>query len=168
MVEEKKELENLEKVGVSQVEDFHNKDFDEKKKNLEKERFNFNFEKLIPKKENDFKQKNDFSKEDNIGIAENIDLGKRLEDNKKIEDVLSGGLADVYLAMNQEDRKNFKIVGEDTARKINILLNETKVKVNKILELIKKWLSLIPSVDRFFIEQEAKNKLDKIMKIKNG
>jgi hypothetical protein len=35
--------------------------------------------------------------------------------------------------------------------------------VKKILALIRDWLKLIPGVNRFFLEQEAKIKTDKIL-----
>jgi hypothetical protein len=69
--------------------------------------------------------------------------------------------------MSPQEQANFKKVGEETVVKINKLLLETKVKVNKIVALIRKWLKLIPGVNKFFLEQEVKIKADKIMRIKN-
>jgi len=85
----------------------------------------------------------------------------------EIDIILSEGLNDVFLKMNPEQQKEFKRAGEETVLKINILLQETKVKVNKIVELIRKWLKLIPGVNIFFLEQEVKIKADKILRIKN-
>ena len=36
----------------------------------------------------------------------------------------------------------------------------------KIIDVIKKWLSIIPGINKFFLEQEAKIKTDKIMELK--
>lgn len=83
---------------------------------------------------------------------------------KEIEDILSKDVADMYLAMPAERRVEFKAVGEATARKINDLLSSPKVQVMKIVDLIKKWLSMIPGVNKYFIEQEAKIKADEIVK----
>jgi hypothetical protein len=85
----------------------------------------------------------------------------------EIDGILSEGLNDVFLKMNPTQQKVFKKTGEETVTKINQLLQETKVKVNKIIELIRQWLKLIPGVNIFFLEQEVKIKTDKIMKIKN-
>jgi len=84
---------------------------------------------------------------------------------KKIENIMEDGLADIFLNLEPNKQNEFKIKGEQTANEINELLNKVKVKANKIIDLIKKWLSLIPGVNRFFIEQEAKIKTDKIMRL---
>ena len=69
--------------------------------------------------------------------------------------------------MTPEKQKVFKEEGEKTTKKINILLDATKVNVGKIINLIKHWLSLIVGANRFFLDQEAKIKADKIIRIKN-
>ena len=83
---------------------------------------------------------------------------------KEIENVLSEGLEDIYLKMNPDKQLEFKRMGEQTARKINELIERGKAKVKKVIILIKKWLALIPGVNKFFLEQEAKIKADEIMK----
>ena len=88
------------------------------------------------------------------------------EREKMIEKTLEGGLEDVYIKMNEEERRRFKKAGEEAANRINILLEQTKVKAKKIINLIKKWLLLIPGINKFFLEQEAKIKTDEIMKLK--
>lgn len=87
---------------------------------------------------------------------------------EKIEQVMSAGLAEVYAGMDQASRQKFKVVGEQTAREINRLLSESRVKVNTIINLIKNWLKLIPGVNKFFLEQEAKIKTDAILQLKKG
>ena len=86
---------------------------------------------------------------------------------KQIENVLAKGLAEVYLNLAPAQRQEFKRTGEATARKINQLLLQTKINIGKIIKLIKKWLSLIPGVNKYFLEQEAKIKADEIIKMKN-
>lgn len=86
---------------------------------------------------------------------------------REIDNILATGLNDIFLKMNQQEQVIFKKVGEETVVKINTLLLETKVKVHKIVDLIKKWLKLIPGINKFFLEQEAKIKTDQIVKIKN-
>jgi hypothetical protein len=91
---------------------------------------------------------------------------KRREE--EIDKILSEGLNDIFLKMSPQKQKEFQEKGEETVKKISILLGETKVKVSKIIDLIKKWLKLIPGVNKFFLEQETKLKVDKIMKIKKN
>ena len=57
-------------------------------------------------------------------------------------------------------------MGEETASKIAQLLEAAKVKTRKIFDLIVKWLRIIPGINRFFLEQEAKIKADKILRLK--
>lgn len=86
---------------------------------------------------------------------------------KLIDETLSEGLGNTYLSMSPERQKVFKAKGEETVAKINNLLDETKVKINKIVSLIKKWLSLIVGVNKFYLDQEAKIKADKILNLKD-
>lgn len=80
-----------------------------------------------------------------------------------IEDVLAEGLDPYYQSLTPNQRKTFKAEGERTASMIEILLNKAHVKVIEIVRVIKRWLSLIPGINQFFIEQESKIKADKLL-----
>jgi len=84
-----------------------------------------------------------------------------------IDAILAEGLHEIFLKMDAPHQQAFKKRGEETVKKINALLDKTKVKANKIIALIKSWLKLIPGINRFFLEQEAKIKTDKIIRIKD-
>lgn len=86
---------------------------------------------------------------------------------KQIEKVLEADLKDIYLGMPPGKQNEFKILGEQTAGKINQLLEKGKFRVGQIIDLIKKWLQTIPGVNKFFLDQEAKIKSDAIMKIRD-
>ena len=100
-----------------------------------------------------------------VAISHLDDYHQRRE--AEIDVLLSEGLSETFLAMTPDKQKIFKEEGEKTTKKINILLDATKVNIGKIVHLIKHWLSLITGVNRFFLDQEAKIKADKIIKIKN-
>jgi|GEM_PF-717874 len=85
---------------------------------------------------------------------------------KQIENILSSGLEDIYLSLTPERQKKFKSAGEQTAAKINKLLNKAKINLGAIIKLIRKWLKLIPGVNKYFLEQEAKIRADEIVKMK--
>jgi len=85
------------------------------------------------------------------------------EFTKEIENILSEDLTDVFLKMNPAQQEEFRVKGEETASKIRILLSATKVNVKKILVLIGEWLKMVPGINLFFLEQEAKIKTDKIL-----
>lgn len=81
----------------------------------------------------------------------------------KIENIMASGLDEAYLALEPLQRQEFKLKGEQTAMEIRSLLQETKIKVKNIYILIIEWLKLLPGVNRFFLEQEAKIKADQII-----
>lgn len=88
------------------------------------------------------------------------------EREKQIENFLARGLEDIYLGLSKEKQIEFRRAGEETAKKINKLLESTKVNLGKIVSLIRKWLAIIPGVNKYFLEQETKIKSDEIIKLK--
>jgi len=86
---------------------------------------------------------------------------------KEIEDIMSQDVRDMYMQMTPDKQKEFKVKGEETAKEINNMLDRAKFEVGKIIELLKRWLLIIPGVNKFFIEQEAKIKADEIIRLKN-
>jgi len=84
---------------------------------------------------------------------------------KEIEEVMSKDIDKYYMKMDKPTQMEFKRVGEETAKKINQILLEGKVRAKKIIDLIRTWLTMIPGINKFFIEQETKIKTDEIMKL---
>ncbi len=82
---------------------------------------------------------------------------------QRVQSILEEDLTDMYLSLSPADQQVFKQKGEETLSKIRVLLNQTKVNAKKIFQLIREWLKVIPGVNRFFLEQEAKIKTDKIL-----
>ena len=80
-----------------------------------------------------------------------------------IENILAEGLEGAYHHMQPNDKENFKKQGEVIATTIQKILHETKQQVQKIFQLILSWLRALPRVNKFFLEQEAKIKTDKII-----
>lgn len=83
-----------------------------------------------------------------------------------IENILSENLDDLYLSMSPVQQMQFRQKGEETASKIEQLMQAVKVKVKEILNLIMDWLKIIPGVNKFFLEQEAKIKTDRIIALR--
>lgn len=92
-------------------------------------------------------------------------IPREVERAKAIEKILEEDLSEVYFNLPEDKREQFRVKGEATTLEINRLLSATKVKVDKIVKLIRSWLLLIPGVNKFFLEQEAKLKADQILKI---
>lgn len=83
-----------------------------------------------------------------------------------IEGVLEENLISMYTKMSSQQQQRFKSKGEEVTKKIfKMIYQETKINVNKIIRWIKEWLKLIPGINKYFLEQEAKIKADKIIEI---
>jgi len=81
----------------------------------------------------------------------------------KVESILSEGMEKVYLSMDASSQAIFKAKGEETSQKISNLLTHTKVQIKQVISLIVDWLRLVPNINKYYIEQEAKIKADAIM-----
>ncbi len=82
---------------------------------------------------------------------------------QEIENVLEEGLLPMYQGLTPKQRKQFRGEGERIALVIEKILNKTKVKIIELIRLIRRWLQLLPGVNVFFLEQEAKIKAEKLM-----
>jgi len=85
--------------------------------------------------------------------------------HQEIENILEADLEDIYFKMDQDTQEIFKKKGEEATQQIMKLIKETKITFGKVFKLIFGWLKIIPGANKFFLEQEAKIKADKIMKI---
>jgi len=87
----------------------------------------------------------------------------------EIEQILSENLDDLYNSLTAEQKLIFRKKGEETASKIETLIQEIKINVKKILTLIRDWLlmlaRMIPGVNKLFLIQESKVKTDKILNL---
>lgn len=83
-----------------------------------------------------------------------------------VESVLAEGMDSVFLSLDPGTQQRFKMKGEEVSSKITKLLLEAKIKIKEITNLILDWLRIIPRVNKHYLEQEAKIKTEKILKIK--
>jgi len=84
-----------------------------------------------------------------------------------IDDVLEAGLAEIYVKLSKEDQAKLKSTGEQTVKQIDQLLDHAKSRLRQIMTLIRRFLLIIPGVNRFFLEQEVKIKTDQIIALKD-
>ena len=83
--------------------------------------------------------------------------------HREIEKVLEEDMVPLFLELNPEQRKQFREGGEVSATKIESLLRTGGDVIKAIVRVIREWLLLLPGVNRFFIEREAKIKAQKIL-----
>lgn len=81
----------------------------------------------------------------------------------EVENILEKGLKDVYGNLPDNLKPVFKQKGEETATTISQMIKKTTVKIGEVMKLIFNWLRIIPGLNRFYLEQEAKIKTDQIM-----
>ncbi|HLA26027.1 MAG TPA: hypothetical protein VJ028_02610 [Patescibacteria group bacterium] len=83
----------------------------------------------------------------------------------EIESIMEENLREIYQNMPDELKIRFNSEGEKTAGEIKNLMQSLKATTKKLIDILKKWLLIIPGINKFFLEQEAKIKADKIMAI---
>lgn len=80
-----------------------------------------------------------------------------------IEDLMTKDLSEMYQRMSPEDQQKFKAKGEEVAQEIDSLLQRAKLTAKRVLHLIRSWLKLVPGINKFFLEQEAKIKAEELI-----
>jgi len=101
------------------------------------------------------------------GSLKQVAVQPKTELRRNIESILSENIGEAFNSMNDQQKKEFRQGGEEVASKIEQILQQVKVRAKEVVKLIRKWLSLIPGVNKFFLAQEAKIKTDKILALKN-
>ena len=81
----------------------------------------------------------------------------------EVEKILEQGLGDFVAAMPEPARQRFEQKGTEVAGQIADMVRRFGVKIKKVLVLIRDWLLTIPGINKFFLEQEAKIKADRIV-----
>jgi hypothetical protein len=80
----------------------------------------------------------------------------------EVEKVLEEGLGDFYASLPPNGKILFKKKGEEASNEISKMVRSLQLNVKRALQLIRDWLLTVPKVNKFFLEQEAKIKVDKI------
>jgi hypothetical protein len=80
-----------------------------------------------------------------------------------VEKIMEEGLGELYAMLPEDAKPVFRKKGEDVAIEVSTMVRSLKFEVAKVLRLIREWLLTIPKVNRFFLEQEAKIKTDKLV-----
>jgi hypothetical protein len=103
--------------------------------------------------------------EKSIPVAPPPPAAPKDEITLEVEKILEEGLGSMYATLPESARPKFKQKGELAATEISNMVRNLKLKVKRVLELIRDWLLTIPGLNRFFLEQEAKIKVDRIKEL---
>lgn len=98
-------------------------------------------------------------------IAEPIPAAPVDEVILEVEKILEDGLGDYVEAMSEETRTRFLAKGREVSTQIADMVRKLKVELHRAIVLIRDWLLTIPSVNRYFMEQEVKIKTDRIIEL---
>jgi len=82
-----------------------------------------------------------------------------------VEKILEEDLGDLYVKLDPETRKKFRAQGDELTGNLKTMVGSFKIKARKVLHLIRDWLKIIPGINKYFLEQEAKIKTDKIIEL---
>jgi len=82
---------------------------------------------------------------------------------QEVEKILEEDLDTLVEGMNESDRTKFEAKGLEVSGQIAKMVRSFKLKMGKVVALIREWLHTIPGVNKYFLEQEAKIKADKIV-----
>jgi hypothetical protein len=80
-----------------------------------------------------------------------------------IENVLEENLGNFFANLKYQQQIEFKETGEAAALKIKTILHHGVYRIKDIVSIITNWLKSLPGINKFFLEQEAKIKADKII-----
>lgn len=83
----------------------------------------------------------------------------------EVEKILEDGVGAFYDSLPPEAKPIFRARGEAVAREIAEMVRTLKIHVKRIVILITDWLKSIPGVNKYFLEQEAKIKADRIVQL---
>ena len=97
------------------------------------------------------------------GTTTSVGAAQKDEVTIAVEKILEEDLGTYFKTMPQDAQERFHKKGEEIAYQIADMVRTFKVKVRKVLTLIHDWLMTIPGVNKFFLEQEAKIKTDRIL-----
>ncbi len=87
---------------------------------------------------------------------------------KEVEKILEEDLGALVSGMSPDDRAKFEKKGLEVSGQIANMVRAFKLKMSKVVSLIREWLHTIPGVNKYFLEQEAKIKADKIMDLEEA
>ncbi len=83
---------------------------------------------------------------------------------KQIESILAdNSITAIYKGLPAERQEIFQKTGEKLAEDIDHMMNANKMNEYKILAGIEKWLGIVPKVDKYYLQQEAKTMLDRVV-----
>lgn len=86
-------------------------------------------------------------------------------DLHEVETMLAGGLESFYKGLSAKDQETFRKKGEEISKELAGMVKRLSIDLKRALQLVRDWLLVIPGVSKFFLEQEAKIKVDMLKRL---
>lgn len=83
----------------------------------------------------------------------------------EVEKILEDGLGNFVETMPKDAQERFLAKGREVSTSIATMVRSFKVELRSVMHLVREWLMTIPGINRYFLEQEAKIKTDRIIKL---
>lgn len=81
----------------------------------------------------------------------------------EVEKILESGMGEHFSKLKPEEQAVFKQKGEQVSQELAGMVRSLQVKMKRALQLVRDWLLCIPGINKFFLEQEAKIKVDQLV-----
>lgn len=82
---------------------------------------------------------------------------------RKLEALLAQDILPLYGALDSQTKIKFRAKGKEILKTIEKMVTSGRVVARRVFDLIRAWLVIIPGINKYFLEQEAKIKTDKII-----
>ncbi|MBI5466667.1 MAG: hypothetical protein HY975_00415 [Candidatus Kerfeldbacteria bacterium] len=93
-----------------------------------------------------------------VASLSDLDLLRR-----RIEDILAEGLEKTFRSLPAAEQSRFKTVGEQAAVRLTSEVKHRTPRLERLIMIVQSWLRLIPNLNPYYLEQEAKIKVEKIL-----
>ena len=105
------------------------------------------------------------AEEEALPSAQHVAVAKAPKDPvlSEIENMLSTGLTEVFITLPEAVKQTFREKGEEAAIAVKMLFESGKATARRLFDIVLDWLKVIPGVNKFFLEQEAKIKTDTLL-----
>ncbi|MFH1430787.1 MAG: hypothetical protein ABIG71_04730 [Candidatus Uhrbacteria bacterium] len=74
-------------------------------------------------------------------------------------------IRELYAALEPSVQQAFRVAAERLAARIEVMIAKQKLNIDDVHEEIVDWLHIIPTINRWFLVQEAKVKTDAMLKL---
>jgi len=84
---------------------------------------------------------------------------------RELEVVLAEDVFDFMKQTSPAQQVEIRRRGREVLDQVETMIKQTKVNIRKVIHLILAWLKLLPITNKYFLEQEAKIKAEKMLRI---